>query len=314
MREPHEHSGGLETFTAFDLQRTEFPPLQWVVPGYVTEGLTVVAGKPKIGKSWMVLDWALAVAYGGSAFGAIRVEDGDVLYCALEDNPRRLKRRINQVLRGDDAPDRLQMVTKLPRIGEGCVEALRKWARGVEKPRLIIIDTWKQVKKMRKREEASYDADYDSVEPLQALAGELGIAIVVVHHANKSEQREDPLDMVSGTTGVTGAGDTVMVLYRDTQGTTLYGRGRDIEDDIEVGLEFDRTAALWRVLGPANEAHMSDQRKAIFIALRDAKGPLSPKEVALITTVNHGVAKKLLVKMFANGDIQKPSEGKYASL
>ncbi len=84
--------------SAADLLRKELPPVRYVVPGYIAEGLTVLAGRPKLGKSWLALDLAVAVATGGAALGSIRVEQGDVLYLALEDNERRLQKRLMQLL------------------------------------------------------------------------------------------------------------------------------------------------------------------------------------------------------------------------
>lgn len=86
------------SFTAAELQRMDLPPIKFTIEGYVVEGLTILAGKPKIGKSWMALDWALAVAYGGVALSSIPCDPGDVFYAALEDNHRRLKRRIHQLM------------------------------------------------------------------------------------------------------------------------------------------------------------------------------------------------------------------------
>ena len=83
--------------TARELMAKTFPPIKFVVPGYVVEGLTIFAGAPKLGKSWAVLDWALAVASGGYAFGSILCQQGDVKYCALEDNHRRLQSRMKQM-------------------------------------------------------------------------------------------------------------------------------------------------------------------------------------------------------------------------
>jgi hypothetical protein len=85
-------------YTAGDLQWMEFPPLRFIIPGYLVEGLTILVGKPKRGKSWMALDWVLAVAHGGHAFGTIQCDVGDCLYMALEDSPRRMQRRIRQLL------------------------------------------------------------------------------------------------------------------------------------------------------------------------------------------------------------------------
>jgi hypothetical protein len=84
-------------FSAAALQRLQFPPVKWVVPNFVPEGLTLLCGRPKIGKSFAGLDIGLAVATGGEAFGR-RTEKGEVLYAALDCNegsissfrPRRL--------------------------------------------------------------------------------------------------------------------------------------------------------------------------------------------------------------------------------
>ena len=75
-----------------------FEPIKYVVPGVIVEGLTLFAGKPKIGKSWLLLHAAIAVARGGFTLGDIHCDEGDVLYCALEDNLRRLKSRMAKLL------------------------------------------------------------------------------------------------------------------------------------------------------------------------------------------------------------------------
>ena len=80
--------------TAKALKDEVFPPIKFIVKGYVVEGATILAGRPKIGKSWLALDWGIAVARGGVCFGDVRCKEGDVLYIALEDNNRRLKSRL----------------------------------------------------------------------------------------------------------------------------------------------------------------------------------------------------------------------------
>ncbi len=79
--------------------RKKFAPVQYVIPGYVAEGCTILAGAPKLGKSWLALEWAIAKATGGSAWGRIQTgEPGDTLYLALEDNDRRLQSRMDRLL------------------------------------------------------------------------------------------------------------------------------------------------------------------------------------------------------------------------
>jgi Mrp family chromosome partitioning ATPase len=94
-------------WNAADLMAATFPAMRWAVPGVVAEGLTVVVGPPKVGKSWLCWGLAVAVASGGVAFGKVPVEAGDVLYLALEDTPRRLQSRLGKVLQRDPAPHRL---------------------------------------------------------------------------------------------------------------------------------------------------------------------------------------------------------------
>src|SRR3954471_23399562 len=93
--------------TAADLMAEALPPIRYVVPGYVTEGLTLLGGKPKIGKSWLTAGLCIAVATGGYALGSIKVDGGDVLWLALEDNKRRLQRRLKQLLPTGKRPKRL---------------------------------------------------------------------------------------------------------------------------------------------------------------------------------------------------------------
>ena len=75
-----------------------FPEAPFVVAGLILEGLTILAGRPKIGKSWLALAVCLAVAQGHRVLGNLATTQGDVLYAALEDNPRRLQKRIDKLL------------------------------------------------------------------------------------------------------------------------------------------------------------------------------------------------------------------------
>jgi AAA domain len=299
----------LDTVTARNLQEMEFPPIEWVVPGYIVEGLTILAGKPKLGKSWLALDWALASAYGGIACGSIECQAGDVLYLALEDNKRRLKSRMQQLLPDGVWPDRLELITNFRRLNEGGLDDLRDWIRSVERPRLIVIDTLVCVRPARGSKDNPYETDYAALAPLQELASETNVAIVVVHHVRKLES-DDPLDTVSGTTGLTGAADSILILRRDAQGMTLYGRGRDI-GEIETAMQFDPTTGRWAVLGAAAEIRKSDERLAIIEALKDAGASLSPNEIAGATNMKDNNVRFLLHKMSLAGEVQKDGRGRY---
>ena len=299
-------TGGI---TAAALQGMEFPPIKYVVEGYLTEGLTIFAGRPKLGKSWLCLDIAGAVAMGGVAFGKIDVEAGDVLYAALEDNLRRLQSRMRRVTPTGDWPDRLTFWTEMKRLDEGGLAAVRAWVEAADNPRLIIIDTLAKVRGSRSEKDTAYESDYKAMTELHKLASEKGLAIVLVHHVRKMEA-EDPLDTVSGTLGLTGAADTVLVLNRSGQGTTLYGRGRDIEE-IETAVQFERDLCRWTILGEASEVHRSDERTTIVEAMREAGDVMTVSDMVAATGMNRNNLDQLLYKMRRAGAIERIKAGTY---
>jgi hypothetical protein len=299
--------------TAHDLHGLRFPEISFVVPNYIIEGLTLFAGNPKIGKSWLCLDIGLAVARGGECLGGDACEQGDVLYLALEDNPRRLQKRIQRLLPASsgDWPRAFHYATEWPRADCGGIEEIRRWAQAVEKPRLVVIDVLAMFRGGRRERDNSYADDYEAMKGLQVLALELNLAIVVVHHNRKSREESDPFEKVSGTMGLSGGADTIIILSRDGNGTTLYGRGRDLEE-IETACEFDRETCRWRALGDAAEVRRTDQRGAILGALADAGEAMAPSDIASAIGVNATNVRQLLLKMMKDGEVRKLSRGRYA--
>ncbi|MGH1587867.1 AAA family ATPase [Methylobacterium phyllosphaerae] len=297
---------------AAELRRLTFPPIRYVVPGYIAEGCTLLAGRPKLGKSWMVLESALAVARGGTCLGSIACEQGDVLYLALEDNRRRLQRRIDKLLGPFDPewPAALEYATEWPRANEGGVDRIRTWILARANPRLVIVDVLAMFKPVRGSSESLYEADYAAIKGLQALAGEHSVAVVIVHHTRKSGAESDPFEKVSGTLGLSGAADTTLILDRDGNGATLYGRGRDIEE-IESAVVFDKLGCRWHVQGEAAEVRRTDERGGVLAALEDADEPMSPGEVAVATGHRRNAVDQLLFKMSKAGEVLKAGRGRY---
>jgi hypothetical protein len=296
--------------TAAQLLDEELPPIRYIVPGLIAEGLTLLGGKPKLGKSWLLLGTAIAVAMGGVALGSIEVEQGDVLYLALEDNKRRLQKRLAQLLPTGMKPERLHYDLNCRRLDDGGLDDIRAWIRAMPNPRLVIVDVLNKVRPAQKGQEGIYDYDVRSLEGLQSLAAEYSIAIVVVHHTRKAEA-DDPFDCLSGSTGLTGTADTTLVLARDSQGTTLYGRGRDVEE-IESALSFDKTTGEWTLLGAAADVRRSDERNIVLRVLREAPEPMSPKDIMIAAELeNRNALDLLLFKMTKAGEIEKAGRGSY---
>jgi RecA-family ATPase len=184
--------------TASELQK-RFKPVRIIVPGLIPEGVTIVAGKPKVGKSWLALDLCIAAAGDRFVLGHTKPVHGDVLYLALEDNQRRLKKRIDKILDSGSAPARLALHTEWRRVDQGGLEDIEAWCQSVSEPRLVWIDTLAKVRPVAARNEQAYAADYRAIEGLQKLAGQYQVAIAVNHHLRKMSSEDDAFDDVSGT-------------------------------------------------------------------------------------------------------------------
>ncbi|HMN37212.1 MAG TPA: AAA family ATPase [Hyphomicrobium sp.] len=298
--------------TARELDEMEFEAVKYVVPGYIAEGLTLLAGKPKLGKSWLAMDIALTVASGGICLGDVECEKGDVLYLALEDNKRRLQSRIRSLWSYDrPTPDRLHLATEWPRADKDGIRAIREWIENHPGARLVIIDVLAMFKATTKgRDQTQYDADFAAIKSLQSLAMETCVAIVVIHHTRKGGGDADPFEKVSGTLGLSGAADTTIILDRDQNGCTLYGRGRDIEE-FETAVEFDKSLCRWRALGDATEVRRTDERGTILTVLTDASEPMNPREIAIEADMKRNNVDKLLGKMVKCGEVIKAKRGLY---
>jgi hypothetical protein len=293
------------------LQPMTFEPIKYVVPGVIVEGLTLLAGKPKIGKSWLLLHAGVAVASGGFTLGDIHCIEGDVLYLALEDNLRRVQARMTKLFGITRKwPSRMIVHCEWPRLIDGGLDPIREWAVKAKHPRLVIIDTLAMVRPpLKLKDQTQYAADYAAVLELRKLAAERGIAIAVVHHLRK-EGADDALDTVSGTLGLTGAVDTVIVLRREASGIVMHGRGRDLID-VEKAMTFDKESCLWRIAGDAATVRMTTERATILQAIEDAGEPVGPGEIADATGMRSQNVRFLLGKLLKEGAVKKAGYGKY---
>jgi hypothetical protein len=159
--------------------------------------------------------------------------------------------------------------------------------------------------------ETLYEGDYGAIKGLQALASEFHVAIVIVQLTRKSGSEADPFEKVSGTLGLSGAAETTIVLDRDGHGSTLYARGRDIEE-IEKAVTFDPKTCRWTIIGEASEVRRTDERSAILSLFKEADEPMSPIDVANALGLRRNNVKQLLFKMAKAGEVVKPpGRGKY---
>lgn len=307
-----EHETFGQTFTAADLMALELPEIQWVVPVVLPSGVTFLAGKVKIGKSWMVLGFSIAVATGGVVLGTMQAERGEVLYLALEDNKRRLKKRLTKLLNGGLAPDGLHIATEWPRMDEGGVEQIEAFLDEHPDTRFVVIDTLARFKPRTNGRRTQYDEDRDAVDPLAPIADEYNVAVLVVHHLRETES-DDPLDMIHGSAGLTGGVDGALVLKRKRgqADAYLHVEGRDIENPTELALKWDANTATWAIIGDAEEYRMSETRRAILEVLEKSDVPLGPKDVAGILDMPDNTVRQRLYQMSTAGEVKVVSRGLY---
>lgn len=310
--------------SAAELDRKTFPALQWHVPGLVPEGFGLLVAPPKAGKSWMVAGVGLACAIGGVAFGCIDVPPRPVLYLALEDGERRLQDR-HRVLLGRETtkPDRLHLiVTATPLTAPGIIAAFLD-CYGSDSP-LVIVDTLVKIRPQRRGADDPYQFDYQFASRLKALLDHYpGAALWAVHHARKA-LAEDFVAEASGTYGLSGAADYVMVLrhQRLSMHGSLLVTGRDVPEG-EYAVISDQGCG-WRLDGNtlADAAAKAEARQEqgrlgdrstdvlAFVTNCGEKGA-TPAAVATATGIDSKQVYSYLGRLTEAGHLTKPTRGLY---
>ena len=267
-------------WTLAELARTEFPELKGPIPELILNGLTVLGGRPKRGKSWLMLQASYALAVGGKFLGRDLAEH-KVLYYALEDHPRRLKERIAAL--GQQQPEAFQFRTALQALHLGGLEEIRK-AIQEQKFKLVVIDTlWRAMPGLNPgKNEALFS---DILGQLQQLAIQNEAAVVVILHTRKNQlgSERDPVDDVMGTTHLVIGADAVLALYpeKGKKATAMKGRYRDREDLDEL-LQFDPLTGGWQSLGEAGEVKVRETEEEILAALKTTGKATVGKVVKMI--------------------------------
>jgi len=255
----------LITKTGEELLSMQLPSTRMIVENLVPQGLHILGGAPKIGKSWLTLWLCLLIAQGEPVWN-LSTEKGDTLYLCLEDSFTRVQNRLLDFT--EDAPDTIHFATMSETIAGGLVKQIETFLAEHPQTNFIAIDTLQRVRDPS-GEANAYANDYREVNVLKSLADKHRIAIMLIHHLRKQVD-DDPLNMISGTTGLTGAVDGIYVLKKEKRiGSTakFIATGRDIEQR-EFTLEFDRDSHLWNLVSDDTE-HPSSPASSIITAVKN---------------------------------------------
>lgn len=300
-----------ETHTLSEIAKLKLPVQKWIAEELLPVGLTLLIGKPKIGKSWLLLDLLIDVASGAPALGKFKTVRSEALYLALEDTKRRFQNRLRRTLDGTVVPNGGYFGRELPMVEEHGLDAIERWHDQHRAARLIEIDTLAKVRPRLTGKENQYQADYAAVERLKKIADERDIGIVVAHHSRKAGS-DDPIDQVSGTQGLAGAADSVIVLTRprtEADGE-LFMTGRDIEERT-IALKLDPKTMRWGYQGEAEDYRMGQERQQILQVLKDFGKPAMPHEVAAIINKKPGAVRQMMLRMANMGLIWQVAGGQY---
>lgn len=271
----------LDTIDADTLQTITYEPITFLVDNLLPQGLHLLAGAPKIGKSWLALWLCLRVARGEPLWN-FPTHPCEVLYLCLEDSFQRIQSRLFDLT--ESAPPTLHFAVMAEQIQSGLLDQIEQFLTVHPATGLVVIDTLQRIRSAG-NDVSPYASDYRDIGVLKALADRRRIAILLVHHLRKLSD-DDPMNMISGTTGLSGATDSNFVLRKSKRRentATLYCTGRDIAYR-ELSLEFDGDTHIWNLLSDNCElAEQSGGRLTVLLAalLQEQRSVCAPAKALL---------------------------------
>jgi RecA-family ATPase len=302
----------LVTTSLQDTYHKDLPPPAAIIDRAVYQGLTILAGPPKVGKSYLALELANSVASGEPALGGLDVRrSGRVLYLSLEDGERRIRKRTRQMIPTDQYLDQVQMVYDLPAplSDEGGLEALNHEIHDGQYE-LIIVDTFVKAFPQERGPSDLFRADYRQIDALKGLADDNNVALVVIAHTRK-EEAEYALNAVARTGGLTAAADAILVLGKTPTGAKLQVISRDI-DESEFSLIRDQKTSGWKIAAEGPGPIPNDGKQRILGLLRD-QGPLTSNEIQnFLADENGSTVRSWIHRLAADNRILQGLDHKYA--
>ena len=267
--------------------------------------MTLLVAKQKVGKSFLCLQMGVEVAMAENI--RLDVQAQDVLYLALEDTLGLMQERLQKMLLGAPAPNRLHIKLTGPQRIRAW-KFLEAWLRQHREIRLVIIDTFAKICHIK---QGSYDADYATIAKFKASRIVIKSALVVVHHMRKTGAK-DEFDVVNGSTGLTGAADTIALLNRQrfqTEGTLLI-TGRN-QRESKLALNFDEETGIWELQEPTERSQLTPERQEIVDLLKKTPGPWRLREIAKALGKKSSNLGNLLKSLIKQEIIERPHYGQY---
>ena len=287
----------LHTVSMTELYRTSYGSRPPIIDGLLYTGAYILAGAPKIGKSFLVAQIAYHVSTGKKLWG-LDVHQGTVLYLALEDDYQRIQSRMFMMYGVEDS-ENLYFATVANKIGNGLDEQLEYFIKAHPYTKLIVIDTMQKIREVG-GEAYSYASDYEIIDKLKKFADKHQICVMVVHHTRK-QPAGDTFEMISGTTGLLGCADGSLLMQkkkRTALEATIDVVGRDQQDQI-LYLSKDPDTQIWNLERMETELHKEPpeptfEAVARLVTSEQPEWTGTPSELA--DALNIGMAANALTK------------------
>lgn len=306
----------LKLITASDLEAKNIPPANWAIEGFIPEGLTILAGAPKSGKSIFALNLALALSSDAEIIGKKSKTIKNVLYLPYEDSERRLQNRIKKMKEGllikNEPKTFFPNDCNPPKID---IEDLNNIGILIKENNIdiIIIDTLgSSIKNAIKKTLRSYMDEYELLNTFQRFALNNKISLILLHHTRKAKAKGNNFfDEISGTRGITGSADANFILEKNKIQSKLTIQGRDLED-LEFGLEFDPTYLIWKSMGIEPKVSLTPEQKSIIAVFNnDPEKELKPIEIAKLLNKEDTNIRPTIGKLNDLGLLHQDTYGKY---
>jgi AAA domain len=294
------------------LMQTEYPDPQWAVEGLLPEGCIILAGKPKHGKSYLALTWALAVAKQYKCMDHFRVTSGDVLCFSLEDYAKRVQRRLQRLYKTPSTKHTIEFFYDAPKMSHGFGERLSATLARRTSVRLVIIDTLRCIRDAQTEQYNLYQEDSDFIGGLNKCAQDAGMTILIVHHTRKAKS-DDVFEEISGTGGLRGATSANMVLEETTgeADAMLNIEGKDFDHRMHVAMKR-KDDGSWTYVGEGEIYQVRATKRKVLDAIRTLGDDANAKDVWQASGVtNYGTVKTMLSRMTALGEIGRSQKGIY---
>ena len=241
-----------------DAETLYYKPLEhpkMLIDGVLSDGLAIMAGDSKIGKSWMVLWMCLQISKGEPVWG-LPTRKTDVVYLALEDREWRVQQRMQDLT--DTPPENLHFGFSCGQLGAELESQIEDVLKDYPSTGLLFIDTLQMVRDNVSAKVNAYAQDYKDLSSLKKIADNHGICIFVVHHTRKERDGGNIFNDMTGSTGIMGVADTGMILRKEDRfgdNATLCITGRDVE---EKKLKMQMCGVKWEI---TEELSADDLRK-----------------------------------------------------